>query len=248
MTARRCKKRYLFLVLSLLLGYAFFKQALPNSDDDVEGDGEATGSAGAHPHRGTLPAFKLGPIPNFQGFSEAEARALEEGQLVLRQQEDTTRGKGLAVRDMECSPDDVMQELVDFGTYNKKVSMCSKSTVYGKNKLSGGKEQIKVDMSSTILPGFSFNCYFDHTIDMKGHSMIWSLDYDRKSDVDDIQGMWYVEKHPTKEGWCRVFYQIDMSLGYKIPAMVYRALAKSSLSNAVSWVKSYSEQRAKRRR
>ena len=149
---------------------------------------------------------------------------------------------------MAATPDDVMEELLDFSTYKKKVAMCSSSIVYGRKKLRGGKEQIKVEMSSTIIPGFSFHCYFDHTADRKGHSMIWSLDYDRRSDVDDIKGMWYVEPHPTKEGWSRVYYQIDMRLRYKIPGVLYRALSSSSLSNAVSWVKDYSERRAAKHR
>eukprot|EP00435_Cladocopium_sp_Y103_P021960 s907_g5.t1 len=129
-----------------------------------------------------------------------------------------------------------------------QVAMCSKSVVYGTKKLKGGKEQVKVEMSSTIIPGFSFNCFFDHTVDRKGHSMIWSLDYDRRSDVDDIKGMWYVAPHPTKEGWSRVYYQIDMRLRYRVPGVLYRALSRSSLSSAVSWVKDCSEKRAEKRR
>ncbi|CAE7470682.1 unnamed protein product [Symbiodinium necroappetens] len=166
----------------------------------------------AQGHRGTLPAFKLGPVENLKPLTSSEEKTLEQGKLVLRQEEDPTRGKGLAIRDMAATPDDVMEELLDFSTYKKKVAMCSSSIVYGRKKLRGGKEQIKVEMSSTIIPGFSFHCYFDHTADRKGHSMIWSLDYDRRSDVDDIKGMWYVEPHPTKEGWSRVYYQIDMRL------------------------------------
>mmetsp|Transcript_2398 Transcript_2398/g.4383 ORF Transcript_2398/g.4383 Transcript_2398/m.4383 type:complete len:252 (-) Transcript_2398:56-811(-) len=208
-------------------------------------DGEVS-SDGAHEHRGSLPPFKLGPVQNFKALSAAELQTLEDGKLVLRQEEDPTRGKGLAVRDMAAKPEDVMQELVDFKSYAKKVAMCSKSTVYGQNKLGGGKEQVKVEMSSTILPGWSFHCYFDHTVDMKGRSMIWSLDYDKRSDVDDIQGMWYVEQHPSKEGWSRVYYQIDMRMRYKVPGVLYRALSKSSLSSAVSWVKDHSERRATR--
>ena len=235
-----CVKSLAF-VLVLASAALLLPLVLKSSEPEVageDGDGPAQG------HRGTLPAFKLGPVENLKPLTAAEEKTLEQGKLVLRQEEDPTRGKGLAIRDMAATPDDVMEELLDFSTYKKKVAMCSSSIVYGRKKLRGGKEQVKVEMSSTIIPGFSFHCYFDHTADRKGHSMIWSLDYDRRSDVDDIQGMWYVEPHPTKEGWSRVYYQIDMRLRYKIPGVLYRALSSSSLSNAVSWVKDYSERRA----
>ncbi|CAJ1453323.1 unnamed protein product, partial [Effrenium voratum] len=69
---------------------------------------------------GTLPAFKLGPVENLKALSEQEKQKLEAGELVLRQEEDPTRGKGLAIRDMAASPDDVMEELLDFSNYKKK--------------------------------------------------------------------------------------------------------------------------------
>jgi len=231
----------LLVVLALALvalGLFWHVSSSPQEEAPLEPGAPAQG------HRGTLPAFKLGPIEHLKALSASEEQTLEEGKLVLRQEEDPTRGKGLAIRDMAATPDDVMEELLDFSHYNKKVAMCSKSIVYGTKKLKGGKEQVKVEMSSTILPGWSFNCYFDHTVDRKGYSMIWSLDYDRRSDVDDIKGMWYVAPHPTKEGWSRVFYQIDMRLRYRVPGVLYRALSRSSLSSAVSWVKDYSEKRA----
>lgn len=244
--AARSRASWLFriaLILSLLAALlSLARKWLTTTDSEVS---QGRGKEG-HGHRGSLPKFQLGPPTNMKALSADELRQLEAGSLVLRQEEDSTRGKGLAIRDMHATPDDVMTELLDFSNYKKKVAMCSKSIVYGTSSLSGGKEQVKVEMSSTILPGFSFNCYFDHTVDRKRKSLIWSLDYDRKSDVDDIKGMWYVEKHPTKPGWSRVFYQIDMRLRYRIPSVLYRALAKSSLSSAVSWVKDFSERRAAR--
>mmetsp|Transcript_38522 Transcript_38522/g.78888 ORF Transcript_38522/g.78888 Transcript_38522/m.78888 type:complete len:249 (-) Transcript_38522:76-822(-) len=238
----KCLAFVLVLAAAALLLPLVLKTSEPEVADEEGKGGPAQG------HRGTLPTFKLGPVENLKPLTSSEEKTLEQGKLVLRQEEDPTRGKGLAIRDMAATPDDVMEELLDFSTYKKKVAMCSSSIVYGRKKLRGGKEQIKVEMSSTIIPGFSFHCYFDHTADRKGHSMIWSLDYDRRSDVDDIKGMWYVEPHPTKEGWSRVYYQIDMRLRYKIPGVLYRALSSSSLSNAVSWVKDYSERRAAKHR
>ncbi|CAE8608862.1 unnamed protein product, partial [Polarella glacialis] len=243
--SRRRPGACVLFFVALAVGAYLFPQVWRRGSSNAALEGAESQDKGQG-HQGTLPAFKLGPIKNLKALSSAEAALLEDGKLVLRQEEDPTRGKGLAVRDMAATPDDVMEELIDFKGYQKKVSMCSKCTVYDQQKLKKGLEKVKVEMSSTIIPGFSFNCYFDHTIDKKGHSMIWSLDYDKRSDVDDIQGMWYVEKHPTKDGWSRVYYQIDMRLKYRIPSMLYRALSKSSLTSAVSWVKDHSEKRATR--
>lgn len=40
--------------------------------------------------------------------------------------------------------------------------------------------------------------YYDHTYVPEDDSVIWSLDYEKYSDFDDVAGHWHLEDHPTK--------------------------------------------------
>ena len=56
----------------------------------------------------------------------------------------------------------------------------------------GGNRQIKVMMKITAAPGFGYEYYCDHTYSPKEKSLIWTLDYERDSDFDDVTGHWCV--------------------------------------------------------
>eukprot|EP00435_Cladocopium_sp_Y103_P047781 s132_g14.t1 len=114
----RCRSRLLVvLALAACAALGLWQvSSKPQEEAPLEPGAPAQG------HRGTLPAFKLGPIEHLKALSASEEQTLEDGKLVLRQEEDPTRGKGLAIRDMAATPDDVMEELLDFSNYKKKAT------------------------------------------------------------------------------------------------------------------------------
>ena len=60
------------------------------------------------------------------------------------------------------------------------------------------------------------NYYVDHHFEPIQHSMVWTLDYSRQSDIFDSVGFWHVESLPG--GSSRVYYTQDTMLPNWIPA------------------------------
>jgi hypothetical protein len=71
--------------------------------------------------------------------------------------------------------------------------------------------------------------------------MVWTLDYDKTSDFDDVSGHWHVCNHPSKEGCTRVFYACDIKMAGSVPKPIINFLGKVALKQATSWVKKESE-------
>ena len=70
-------------------------------------------------------------------------------------------------------------------------------------------------------------------------SLLRSLDYDKYSDFDDVQGHWHLlSLSPTKT---RVFYAADLKLRGKVPGPIMTFLSKVALKESTGWVKKESE-------
>ena len=60
-------------------------------------------------------------------------------------------------------------------------------------------------------------------------------------DFVDVQGQWYVAKHPTKQGWSRVWYSAEVALPPWLPGPIVVQLCKTSGTKALSFVKKEAE-------
>lgn len=86
-----------------------------------------------------------------------------------------------------------------------------------------------------------FTSYYDHIYSVKDDSMVWTLDYDKTSDFDDVSGHWHLEEHPEDPNWTRVFYACDIQLKGAVPKPVLNYLSQSALRTATGWVKKEAE-------
>ena len=64
--------------------------------------------------------------------------------------------------------------------------------------------------------------------------MVFHLDYDRRSDLDDSVGYWFAQ--PTGPASCRVYYSCECKLRGWVPGPVYNVLTKKALKQATTWV------------
>ena len=64
--------------------------------------------------------------------------------------------------------------------------------------------------------------------------MVFHLDYDRRSDIDDSVGYWFIQPRGPEE--CRVYYSCVTKLRSWVPGPVYALLTKQALKQATSWV------------
>lgn len=199
----------------------------------------ASNSSAPHPHQGVIPRLPMDGKPKIK-LSASDMKMIDDGQLWMKSIESNGIGRGVGVRDMAAPPDLVFRQISDLEAYVGKVPMLSSLKIYSKEK----NRQFTTEKATYIvrvIPGYNFEYYVEHRASPKNGVLMFFLDYDRFSDFNDMQGKWYLEPHPTKTGWTRVFYQCDLKLFGYAPKIVKTLLTSKGLSSAISWVKRYSE-------
>lgn len=73
--------------------------------------------------------------------------------------------------------------------------------------------------------------------------MVWTLDYEKTSDFDDVSGHWHVAEHPSNPEKTRVFYACDIKMAGSVPKPIINFIGKVALKQATSWVKKESEKK-----
>jgi hypothetical protein len=79
--------------------------------------------------------------------------------------------------------------------------------------------------------------YIKHDYQPEKGSMTWTLDYSRKSDLDDSAGYWLVYPSPVDTSKTRVEYSVDLRIAPTIPSFIETILADKGIKNATKWVK-----------
>jgi len=76
----------------------------------------------------------------------------------------------------------------------------------------------------------------------KHNIVVWSLDYEKLSEINEAKGYWCTESHPSfPDEKTRLYYSVDMSLGSHISGVVASCINKKEATDAVEWVKKSSE-------
>ncbi len=179
------------------------------------------------PYDGTPPAIEL---------SDKDLERLDKGKAVMVPiQSGEGAGRGLAVQDIDAPPDVVWSRIVSYDRYPRWVNYVDECEVY---EQSG--EHIKTRF---ILAGFGFHFeyFIDHTYRPDLGYMTWTLDYDRLSDFDDSVGYWFVERHPSKDGWTRLYYSVELQVKGKVPGFIQEIATRQGLREATQWVKREAE-------
>lgn len=199
---------------------------------------------GGHYHRGKLTQHQPGPFLSFQ-LNKGDEAILDKGKSVMKQIPDegdsNSGGKAICVQDVNAPKSAVWNQILDLDHYKGKAPKLKECKNYFVKRNNDGSYNIKTKMVISVMPGYGYECYYDHTYDPKKDSVTWSLDYDKCSDFDDVAGHWHVENHPKKQGCTRVFYACDIKFRSAVPGPVMSFLTKQALKQATSWVKRESE-------
>jgi len=185
-----------------------------------------------------LSSFSRGR-PSSIPMATAEA-SLSQGKPWFFSEVSGSVGTGKAVIDVDAPTEVVWRQLLDFSSYPKKVNMLSDCAVY-KRKKEGKSERIFARFVSPVLPGYKFIYHCDHTYEPAKQSITWTLDWDKKNDMDDVQGHWHVEPHPSNKDQSRVFYEVKLKAPRYLPRMVIDVLTKKAIQDATTWVRKFSE-------
>lgn len=203
----------------------------------ASGGAQAADANKPHDHQGKIKPFRV--PPNQFDLSPEETASLAAGKPVRKTIKGDGGGRGLAIIDVNAPADIVWQRIVDYPNYPKMVDNVTQTEVYERNQ-----DHIKVRF---ILEGagVSIEYFVDHIYRPKDGYMTWTLDYSKDSDLDDSVGFWRVAPHPDKPGQSRVYYSIDLRVGWWLPGFIENMLAKDGLTKSTEWVKREAEKRVK---
>jgi len=140
------------------------------------------------------------------------------------------------IQDVHAPPVIIWKRILDFNNYN------AMEFVYGSNTYEKGLNKythMKINFSFWIL-----DCFIQYEYYPNLKSLVLSLDYSKKSDVDDFVGFWYVIPHPDrgeKGDWSRVYYSIDVTLNEWIPTFIRDIFVRNIATLTLNWIKKESE-------
>jgi ribosome-associated toxin RatA of RatAB toxin-antitoxin module len=189
----------------------------------------AANASEPHPHQGVILKFKMDGKPQLS-LSDADMGRIDNGEMWLHSEEVNGVGKGLGIRDVAAPWEVVFDQITDLKRYVGKVPMLSDLQVY--HRKAKGKEVVEKAMYSIkVVPGYKFEYFVEHHASKSKKTLTFFLDYDRHSDFNDMQGKWFLEEHPSKPGWTRVYYECKLSLFGYAPAIVKKLLTSKAGSN-----------------
>ncbi|CAM9273230.1 unnamed protein product [Phaeothamnion confervicola] len=152
-------------------------------------------------------------------------------------------GRAIAVQDVHAPPEYVWDRILDFPAYPKMVPKVAACYNYFTQTLRNNTQVIKTRLKLNVF-GVKFDNFIYHTYYPSLDSMTWTLDYSRRSTLDDSVGFWYIVPHPQREikpDWTRVYYSCQLGIPSWVPGIVIGYLNKKAIKEANSWVKKESE-------
>merc|ERR1712176_1126192 len=184
-----------------------------------------------HFHAGKLTQYEIGP-PSVLLSTSDEAK-LRSGKPVMQAVETDVSGSRrlLMVQDIRAPANVVMSRIMDLEKYDQMVDGVDSCVNYVSTQ-EGGRQVVKSTYDISVLH-MKFKYFMKHTYDPGERCMVFHLDYDKRSDIDDSVGYWYVL--PTGRAASRVFYSCECKLRGWVPAPVYSLMTKEALKKALTF-------------
>ena len=191
-----------------------------------------------HVHQGRLTPFKPTDSLETQKLDDAALQTLQNGQPY----QTTLHGNKLVVQDIAAPPKVVMDHILDYDRYVGRVPQMLESELYDKKSNGDKKGDTYFARLKTGMRGFSME-FFVKAIHHPAHnSVTWTLDYSKRSEIDDACGHWKVLPLPGNKS--RIYYTVNLALGPSISKWVGDFVNKKAATDATAWVKKHSEQYA----
>jgi len=185
-----------------------------------------------HFHSGKLMQYEIGP-PSVLLSTSDEAK-LRSGKAIMQAVETDVAGSRrlLMVQDIPAPSNIVMSRIMDFEKYDQMVDGVDSCVNYVSTQ-EAGRQVIKSTYDISVLH-MKFKYFIKHTYDPQEKCMVFHLDYDKRSDIDDSVGYWYVVANGRAAS--RVFYSCECKLRGWVPSPVYNLMTKEALRKATTWV------------
>jgi len=187
-----------------------------------------------HPHQGILVPYEPGPF--HIELNDKQREKLATGKIVhMTIRKEDKAGTGIGVVDIATSPDIVWSRIMSFDHYAEWIKPVKFCSIYAQ---SGDTTRTHTQVKGFL---YKYEYFLINVFWPEYDLLLWTMDYDRKSDFDDCVGAWFVERHPSKEGWSRAWFSNDLKLNSPIAGFLMNSIKKKGIKDAVSWVKRESE-------
>jgi len=187
----------------------------------------------AHFHPGKLKQYEIGP-PSIL-LSVEEEQKLEAGEDIMQAilQDDGVARRLVMVKDVQAPPEIILDRIMDIDAYPRMIKGCDGTKTYESQTEPSGRQLIKTKYEIHALH-LHFTYFMVHEYDPAERCMVFHLDYDRRSDLDDSVGYWFVQ--PKGPAECRVYYSCVTKLRNWVPGPVYALMTKAALKQTTTWV------------
>lgn len=202
---------------------------------------DAANASAPHPHGAIIKRPPMTAKVDVR-LSAEDLRRIEAGQLWTSSSEANGIGHGVGIKDIAAPFNIVWDEISTLASYVGKVPMLRSLEVYDRSVHRGDIVE-KAAYTVNAIPGRAFEYFVEHHAAREKGILVFFLDYSRSSDFKDLYGKWYLEPHPTKLSWTRVYYQCDLLLFGLVPSYVKSLLSNTGISSAFGWLESESLKR-----
>ena len=179
----------------------------------------------------------ISSAPDAVRLTDEERQILASGKHVERHTKNDSGGSGVAIQYIQASPADIWATILSYHRYKSWVKNVVHCAVYNKDG-----NDIYVDMQTSIL-GFKSQIFTKNTVRKDLGYMAWTLDYSRKSDVNDLVGYWRVEPVSEQPGTTKLEHSNSVMIK-GVPGFLVNYMTRDALSEGTSWVKREAEKRA----
>ena len=187
-----------------------------------------------HPHRGIISPITAAPLP--VDLTDDERTKLEAGNYIERHTKTDKGGSGIAVQYVNATPEAIWATILSYHRYKTWVKNVVGCTLYRRDA-----NTLYVDMETSVF-GFKSRVFTKNTVLKDQGYMSWTLDYDRKSDVNDLVGYWRVQPVDGMPGFTRLEHSNSISIR-GIPGFLVNYMTRDALSEGTAWVKREAERR-----
>ncbi len=191
----------------------------------------AADPARPHAHRGILLPFETAPPPT--PLSEDERRAVDRGEVLVRDMAGRTDGRRVVVFTVEAPPERVWAVISRFSAFPTYIDEVKKAVV-----LEDGPAGTVVAFTVSQF-GFTLTYYVRHRYDTVARVGTWTLDYSKESDLDDSIGFWRVSPMPGVPGRSLVEHSTHVALKTAMPGFLRSWIADNSLRSTGDWVRKH---------
>ena len=192
----------------------------------------------AHEHQGVLTPYA--GEPELPPLSRKDMKRLRQGKVLTKKQLIEDSKRALVVFRVAADSATIWSVIRDFASYPEWINDIKSTQVYQQED---GVIYVRFDSENKYAGPSSWFARHDYPKTNERQWGTWTLDYHRRSDLDDSVGYWRVMPLEDDPEHSLVIYSATLKLKSKVPGFIVGIIVKARLKQATVWVKEQSEAR-----